>query len=359
MFSLVNVGKKLRNKSRKSDHTTSGFRKAVVTLFASGFTITQTASFLRMKRTTVSSMITIWRSEGRDHTKTPGGRKLALSPRDRRRLKFLICSDRMATQARVFSQFNRYLDKPLSDRTLKRYCKRLKVKRRPRSKRQVLKARHRIGRQAWCRERKYWKVAEHWSRVLFSDECKVKLGDDRKVEVWKFDGEGSNRPELYGDPIEGQKKVEVMFWGCITSKGVGTLHFFEGNANALKYIDLLEAQLWPVIIKHFPDGNYIFQDDGASVHTAKIVQRWKTIHGVHTMPWPALSPDLNIIENVWAILKHGLQRRADHINTVEELKTHITAIWDRVSPLYIKNLYSSMPRRVHAVLKRKGHFTKY
>jgi hypothetical protein len=44
----------------------------------------------------------------------------------------------------------------------------------------------------------------------------------------------------------------VLFWGCITYKGVGKLVPVEGNMNSEKYINVLDECLWPVLTKHFP-----------------------------------------------------------------------------------------------------------
>ena len=46
-----------------------------------------------------------------------------------------------------------------------------------------------------------------------------------------------------------------MVWGCICYYGVGTLTHVEGNINAMKYITIVDSNLWPVIVRHFPDEN--------------------------------------------------------------------------------------------------------
>ena len=55
----------------------------------------------------------------------------------------------------------------------------------------------------------------------------------------------------YGDQ-DRQSAVSVLFWGCITYKGVGKLVPVEGNMNSEKYINVLDECLWPVVTKHFP-----------------------------------------------------------------------------------------------------------
>jgi hypothetical protein len=50
-------------------------------------------------------------------------------------------------------------------------------------------------------------------------------------------------------------KFSVMFWGCISYYGVGTLTPVVGNLNSEKYINNLDDNLWPVTLKleyHFP-----------------------------------------------------------------------------------------------------------
>ena len=44
--------------------------------------------------------------------------------------------------------------------------------------------------------------------------------------------------------------------------------------------------------------NWIYQQDGASIHTAQRVKKWFNENDVQVLPGPAKSPDLNIVENV-------------------------------------------------------------
>ena len=87
---------------------------------------------------------------------------------------------------------------------------------------------------------------------LFSDEPKVEIGLDNRVYIWSRAGE-EWLPACTSPPP--RKRLGVMIWGCITFNGVGILGFVEGNINALKYIDILEDNLWPVVARHFPQNN--------------------------------------------------------------------------------------------------------
>ena len=64
-----------------------------------------------------------------------------------------------------------------------------------------------------------------------------------------------------------------MVWGYVSQKGVGTLVKVDGNINAIKYIEILENNLRPVINRDIGNNQqYVFQDDNAPVHRARVVK---------------------------------------------------------------------------------------
>ena len=227
-----------------------------------------------------------------------------------------------------------------------RYCRKVGAHRAPNCKKEVLTERHRRLRIGWVRTRKFWTVND-WKKVIFSDECSVKIGADKRVYVWKMNDEGYYRPDLYGDVKPPQYKV--MIWGCMTWFGVGTISVVDGTRDSQGYLDLLERNLWPVIAKHFPDENYLFQDDGASIHTAHIIRNYKQNHAVKTLVWPPKSPDLNPIENLWIILTARIRVRINEINCNVDLRRVVVEEWGKIGSTYIGGLYKSMPRRCKSV----------
>lgn len=72
---------------------------------------------------------------------------------------------------------------------------------------------------------------------------------------------------------------------------------------AKDYIEVLENVMLPAARQVFPEEQYpniYFMQDNCSIHTAKIVKEWFSEHPeIILLHHPAMSPDLNPIENIW------------------------------------------------------------
>ncbi len=107
----------------------------------------------------------------------------------------------------------------------------------------------------------------------------------------------------------------------------------------------------------YGDADFIFQQDLAPAHSAKATSTWFKDHGIPVLNWPANSPDLNPIENLWGIVTRKM--RYARPNNAEELKATIRATWALITPEQCHRLIDSMPRRIAAVIQAKGAPTKY
>ena len=74
---------------------------------------------------------------------------------------------------------------------------------------------------------------------------------------------------------------------------------------------------------------------------------------------PALSPDLNPIENCWGMLARLIYADGKQYQSVEELKRSIIEGWHKIELSVIQKLIDSMPMRLRDVLLQKGRMTKY
>ncbi len=149
----------------------------------------------------------------------------------------------------------------------------------------------------------------------------------------------------------------VMIWAAMSSAGVGPLCFLKSTVNAAIYQEILEHFMLPSADKLYGDADFIFQQDLAPAHTAKGTKSWFNDHGVTRLDWPANSPDLNPIENLWGIVKRKM--RDTRPNNADELKATVKETWASVPPQQCHKLITSTPRRIEAVIKAKGAPTKY
>jgi hypothetical protein len=209
----------------------------------------------------------------------------------------------------------------------------------------------------WCKEHLNWSE-DDWGKVLFSDESKISLfGSDGVCYVRRRVGE-AYLPECMLPTVK--HPVSVIVWACMASKGAGRMKIMKGNVTARVYIDeVLASKVKQSAVDIFGDrSDFIFQQDGASCHTAKICQAWFQDNNVKLLDWPGNSPDLNPIENLWARLKKLVAQRRPSNKT--ELIEAIVASWHHVITVQeLSGLVNSMPRRCMAVIAAKGYPTKY
>src|SRR4029434_10484147 len=85
----------------------------------------------------------------------------------------------------------------------------------------------------------------------------------------------------------------------------------------------------------------IFQQNNAKPHSAHISNAWLRKKSVCVLDWPACSPDLSPMENVWCILKCKMCQRRHR--TLAHLKTCLQEEWDKVTPETLHHLVSSVP----------------
>ena len=148
----------------------------------------------------------------------------------------------------------------------------------------------------------------------------------------------------------------IMVWGSFSWNGVGPLHWIKETMTQHVYIELLQDVILPYCEENMPL-KWTFQQDNDPRHTSKRAKQWFQTNNVDVMDWPAQSPDLNPIENLWNDVKRDLINK--NPKNKEELWKQINESWSSIPIERCQRLINSMQRRCAAVLKNRGYTYGY
>lgn len=333
---------------------TEEVRKIIIANSESGKSTYQIAKNLLLPRSTIQSIIQHYKKNATVSCLKRIGRPRLTSEAENRVLKKIIKKNRRARAGELTVQWRDMIQKDVSVDTCKRVLKRMGYGFYTAKEKPLLTSLQKKKRLKFARDHLNW-TADQWRQIIWSDESKfeVTVGDVRKKVI-------RNKDEAFHkDCIKRKVKFpgSVMIWGCMSAQGVGRLHFIEDTVNAVKYQNILETSLLPSISILKYQNAYIFQQDGASCHTARTTKAWLDSKRIPTMEWPSSSPDLSPIETLWWKIKKKLRKYPSR--SINDLKEKIKAVWDSTTPEECEELIATMPIRIKAVIESKGDITKW
>ncbi|GFV17716.1 transposable element Tcb1 transposase [Trichonephila clavipes] len=149
----------------------------------------------------------------------------------------------------------------------------------------------------------------------------------------------------------------IMVWGGIGYHSRTPLVRISGTLNSQR---CNSEVLGPVVLPYLQGlAIAIFQQDNARPLVARIVQRFFVNHQIELLPWPARSPDLSPIENMWSMVAQRLTQITPPAATSDQLWQRVEAAWSAVPQEHIQSLFESMPRHVAAVIFNNGGYSGY
>ena len=103
---------------------------------------------------------------------------------------------------------------------------------------------------------------------------------------------------------------------------------------------------------------YILMRDNAPSHISeKTIEFIKRAKINEWKEWPAYSPDLNPIENVWGLIKSKLMKK--EINKKLELIIEIKNAYNKIDDEAISNMIESFPSRLAECIENEGDRVPY
>ncbi|GFV74293.1 transposable element Tcb2 transposase [Trichonephila clavipes] len=213
------------------------------------------------------------------------------------------------------------------------------------------------ARLQWCREHHNW-TEQDWACVLFSDESRFSLSSDcRRQLIWHESGT-AYRPKNIQEK-DRYPTCSIMVWAGIMINGRTRLHVVaNGTMTGQRYID--EVVLPHVRLFRSAVGDkFVFMDDNATCHRTLAVQDCLDSEGIQRLVWPARSPDLNPIENVWDALGRQVAGRNYTPTNKNTLIRALTEEWDKLPQQLLDNVVQSMVRRVECCITLHGGHIPY
>ena len=101
----------------------------------------------------------------------------------------------------------------------------------------------------------------------------------------------------------------------------------------------------------------LYANGYARMHWTLDALRFYKENNIVVIDWPAYSPDLNPIENVWAYIKEKLSGKK-FIST-KQIETEIIKIWESIPKIQIEKICESIYDRIGDCIEMKGGFTNY
>jgi len=183
--------------------------------------------------------------------------------------------------------------------------------------------------------------------IIFVDESSFWLGDDNRPGWFHKDEENPLSIERHGG------KVNVC--AGISCYGKVFINTFRVNMKSSRYSAILRQQLIPQANRMYPYGWWLAQDGNPSHHgdADEVIANQVP----YQLEWPARSPDLSPLENVWGELKRRVRKRIPE--TVDQLENYINEEWRNFPNNSIQNYCESFEERLKAVIKAKGGMIKY
>ena len=314
-----------------------------------GLSFRDIATRIGRNPTTVMRIWNRWVQEGHTERHAGSQRPPATNAREDRHVVRSALQDRTATSRTLSQEMGLFAARQVSARTVRRRLEQHGLSARRPLLRLPLTLQHRDARRQWCAQRQNW--IQEWHHVVFSDESRFCVQHhDGRIRVWRHRGERTWPACIryrHTGPAPG-----VMVWAAIGYTTRTPLVRVVGNLNSQRYISQI---LRPVAVPYLRGlGDVIFQQDNARPHVARRVLTYLDTEGVRLLPWPARSPDLSPIENIWSWVAERLGRHRSPATTIDEVWHRLEAAWNDLPVSVIQAQFDSMPNRVRAVLAARG-----
>lgn len=340
----------------KTRALTDAEKGVVVGMHTGGMRGAQIARELKMSASTVYGVLGSYKKRGTVVSPKSPGRPRKLTRRNMSYLERLLDKDRRASLTEITNQMASIAK--VSTRIVRNALQTLGYRNRVAAKKPFLNKKHKADRLAFARQYEKW-TKEDWKKVIWTDESSFEIGrNSRQIRVWRKSHERYDYKCLA--PTFKSGRTSVMVWGAFSGFDKSPLVIIPPKSrSASDFVNLVyEGTLSGFYFLHDHPEDIILMEDGAPVHRSKLPELWREAHGIKKLNWPANSPDLNPIENLWKIVKDNVQNTSRPHNK-EELVESLHRVWKEIPLDILQTLIATMPARMKEVISAKGGSTRF
>ena len=98
--------------------------------------------------------------------------------------------------------------------------------------------------------------------------------------------------------------------------------------------------------------------NNARLHVARICRQFLDRNNVNVLPWPAVSPDMNLIEHIWDYLGRKVRARGN-VHNLRDLENALIPEWNNIPNVIIRRYVRSMRGRLAACIISRGGHSRY
>lgn len=197
------------------------------------------------------------------------------------------------------------------------------------------------------------KCVEKWlssgikfSSVIFTDEKKFNYDGPDNHLTWSDANSNPRVKRQQGGP-------SIMVYGAVTNNGDLHLVRINDKLNSERYQELIRNVLpW----FREKDSNFILMQDNAPCHRSKATKKFFMEANIKLLDWPAYSPDMNPIENIWNMMASKVYDGCQ-FNNKDNLWTKVQdvgVLLNRDFKENIMNMVQGFPNRIIKLIKNDG-----
>ena len=198
---------------------------------------------------------------------------------------------------------------------------------------------------------------DNLKKVITTDEKWFTFRGGKGQRKVQYADRGQTRDQLNLYEEDNKKTIGVMVWAGICWEGKTTLQFVKPGAkiNSTYYCEEIITKFLNKDAKRlYPNGDYLFQQDGATSHTSRVTTSFLRSHMnfISKDQWPPKSCDLAPMDySIWSWMQREV---AKEFSDMSSFKKAILRVWSRLPLAIIRTTLESWPKRVKAMMKNKG-----